>query len=806
MRKQNIIAMLSLLCIGTIALSIGGCTEPQVGSSTSSSDLTSEVVVKENRQVSLKGDEIKKQYFLNDTIEVSNVDLEFYNGALESERFEVIKPDGSISTDTALTFDTVGTYTFKFYLELYKEIIYAEQAVEVVEWADSYAELDLLSVDCRDTYCEGNTFFAPEIASLDYFGNTVIGQYSCSITPSGEEIFEDIYHLETPGEYKLKFTYEFGDRMFYGYKTFLCNNESFSIIGTETTANYGIDGVNLNLKEGETFFVNRVIDLSKTTRADTLIAIQLNPQSQAEEKGLPDAMIINFTFTDIYDDSNSFTISLRKRWDLESYREWADPQSYLYAAASEQQFGGFNNGTFNTTGYLTDFSMVGKPIEKTLFLMMDYESRSIYTTNSMTTDVKVADLDDENVYNGKGDYDKVLWSGFKTGECYLSITAEDYRSANKMCNINIKSILGVETLAGEKVHFASGEEETMCNLGENISLSDREIIFGGESYSAMLSGYYTPSNEFIETNEISLMEEGTYRVVYTTNVEDKPVFAIHSIHVADKKLVLDKPLFGAYPLNSTFIVPNGQVKLLKENYATEVSIVKPDGTIVNETTLTLDQEGTYQLKYAVVGAMFTFEEVVRIQALNNVPYATGNDESTMIDNNAAISGGWGNGMLGMDIVAGDSVTINQVIDWSTDAAADTGAYQLFYFCMDNWTAQEYVGKSLEIKLTNAENASDYLRFEILIGEDSLIDINIYDESGALLSSIPFVYMTAKDTTDLATKMIAFKINKDILTISGHSVDRKASVPLDFEKAVVTIGTQTGISVDFRIIGNAMDWQ
>ncbi len=297
----------------------------------------------------------------------------------------------------------------------------------------------------------GKDFFAgqkldvPE-ATLLCGGESYVSNSALVLFPSGKASYRSEITLEESGAYTVEYAADRNGHTIRARTGFTVQSETFSVGDAKSAAFYGRnevyapdkEGIVLSIVRGDRFTYNRTIDLSGKTKEDLTLRFFATPQ----QEGQADILDFVITFTDIYDSSNFVEIHVKT---LSHLGRWADAQAYVTAGANGQVQMGLENGLAhkgNDYGYPAYFSMVGRPYqggsvgEDTFDLSFDYAERKVFVADSCYGgDTMVADLDDPAYYTD-------LWAGFTTGECYVSISGENYQSSSM--NLVITEIDGYD--------------------------------------------------------------------------------------------------------------------------------------------------------------------------------------------------------------------------------------------------------------------------------------------------------------------------------------------------------------------------
>ncbi|MBO4594679.1 MAG: hypothetical protein J5697_03145 [Clostridia bacterium] len=200
------------------------------------------------------------------------------------------------------------------------------------------------------------------------------------------------------------------------------------------------------------------IDLNKLTRDIPLIEFF----GDAASLGVKAFTAINIRLTDAYDPTNVVTVNCVEKTDGSIHG------SYIKTGAVGQTMGGLYGGWQTIWGFPGLFDFRGKPelgnLENAILsISFDYAEKRLYSANSYSPwsvevhDYMIADFDDPNYY-------LTLWSGFTTGECYLSVSISGI--AGTSAEYTIISIAGT-SFAGDEHIFVGGDPEITVDIPES---------------------------------------------------------------------------------------------------------------------------------------------------------------------------------------------------------------------------------------------------------------------------------------------------------------------------------------------------
>lgn len=266
-------------------------------------------------------------------------------------------------------------------------------------------------------------------------GETVVdSEYAYLVFPSGKAMDKSPVVLNEEGVYELVYTATVGGNKIKAVKAFTVSKQVYKVSGEKSSVYYGshaalpaLEGVVLNLANGDKFIYDEIIDISDNTKNDALVTFSMFTAS----KGAADVSEMVVTFTDIYDDNNYFSIYVK---NVAEYGDWALRQSYLTAGATDQIPGGWENAPSgsnfhvnNVYGFPVLFTMAGSPADialgyDVLTLSYDYATLAAYTTDQIYPGSNmIAQFDDSDTFFNP-------WKGFESGKVRMSITGVDFKS------------------------------------------------------------------------------------------------------------------------------------------------------------------------------------------------------------------------------------------------------------------------------------------------------------------------------------------------------------------------------------------
>lgn len=319
-------------------------------------------------------------------------------------------------------------------------------------WGMNAKALDAEITGCeiQENYNYGESFVMPD-GKVSYKGEEKEAESRYLLFPSGKANESEEIVLSEDGEYQVVFKAHFDGAMITAQKSFVVSKRLLAVNSEKSTASVVDDKISVSLVPDDVFTYNKALDLSTATKEKPL----LNMEFQPVETGTADAVNVKIRFTDLYDEENYVTITLKV---VEG--AWANGQIYISAgAANQSQVGVENledptqtnihrNDIFGTPVY---FSMVGLPnsaLDTQLKIYLDYAEKALYVDREIYSGAQnrlIVDLDDAKYFGTE------IWEGFTTGEVKMTVFAENYQSTS--CNFTISEI------NGETGFSATGDNE-----------------------------------------------------------------------------------------------------------------------------------------------------------------------------------------------------------------------------------------------------------------------------------------------------------------------------------------------------------
>lgn len=426
--------------------------------------------------------------------------------------------------------------------------------------------------------------------------------------PDGARVnSSDMITLDKIGEYKVSYLVRYD--MTYSYiQYFTVNYNNSDLFTTEdmgVVINSNSDSGNLypnkatgitisaSMEGGQASY-NRIIDLSTSTKNDSLIELMVLPS----QVGKLDLWQFTIRLTDVYDPKNYVDISVFKG-------SWGNEWSYVKAGSSEQVLSGWENGAVLTaynTGTPIAFSFTGESQlgTESIKLYFDYQERAIYVDNIKRAGYsygnQVIDLDSLDCFS-----ENTLWKGFSTGEVNMSIHFE-YLQTNQ-AKLLVKSIAGVD-LSGDwvtdleaphiNVDLQEYDSSTIPSglVGLNYPILPAKAfdkIDGLINYQVKVYRDYQTAKQTevaIVDNSFIPSEAGLYSIVYRStdssgNFSEKAVKIPVLTTLDDLDYLFAEPLINSSYVGKIYSLPKGEALGGAGNKEVKIKIIDPSGQIVD---------------------------------------------------------------------------------------------------------------------------------------------------------------------------------------------------------------------------------
>ena len=389
------------------------------------------------------------------------------------------------------------------------------------------------------------------------------------------------FSFDMAGEYTLIYEAKDANSKYYKEEIELFVADKLWRVGNEkSTVEYGTVGATsallVGLAKNDKLTFTKPIDVSNLSRADALITAFVNPSTV----GTYEFDKLKFTFTDIYDSTQTLTIQGTRSTSSDQQR----CTSYWTAAGTGQTLGGWdananggagkfvNNvafgirGTANITASF--YSQKGDWSKRPIIFSDVVADTTAFTLGFDPTDMKVtianrmiADLNDPAYYASEP-----LWNGFPSGKVRLTVEALDCIS--EVANFAITKLYGYEEGFGVENKYVEKDapiitvdvDEKYVSLNNGRYAFTAPAVVGG-NYPVPTATAFDENNGYVSTktkvyynysseksrieypivnNSFKVDIPGSYAVVYTA--EDYMGNVAERVYWITAKSELEDPL------------------------------------------------------------------------------------------------------------------------------------------------------------------------------------------------------------------------------------------------------------------------
>lgn len=406
------------------------------------------------------------------------------------------------------------------------------------------AEITGISVPYQQTL--GSSVSLPSTVTVSYSGRTHVAINGEITDPSGKTVsLGDELSFDQTGEYIVKYFFNTNgiarmvQRQIVVVKGYFTENgnEVIKASAADPLA-CGQDGIIVNLTDGPEFLYNKPVDLRKSGADGLTNIIELDSVlGTFDESGkyVPDAGAVWVRLTDCYNPNVYIELRMGKSVDY-------DGAFFPAVRSFNQDPTGLDTGTklllmdqryvvlddvqyrlwHNESGYANEgFPNARVALEGGFTWKYDYETMRVYvcwtTAGGEEEKHLITDLDELLIYD-KGN----VFPGWTTGEVYVSLYAEDYRSDTARNEII--------SIGEDKTSLLYGKEYKDSVAPEVTVLSEKTTETG--IYGAVGDTVTIPRAEAIDINLTGTLDVAVY-TGFGTN-------AVQNVSVSDGKFVLDK--------------------------------------------------------------------------------------------------------------------------------------------------------------------------------------------------------------------------------------------------------------------------
>lgn len=522
--------------------------------------------------------------------------------------------DGVLANNQTLTLDQAGTYT----------IIVApidenanKQQSYTFEASEEYPKVNINNFDVK----LGDVLELPQQTVL-FDGKTYtydnVVYYSNGIAYKGES-----FEIDQAGLYVVKYRFVRNNDIYEYSLSFVVNDtiysfgsESSSAFLGETRYDESQSGLNIFLKQGDTFTYNKVIDISDNTKDVLLLELLVTPLMA----GTQELQEFQVVFTDIYDPTNYITLDFLDHKDM---RE----ACYAKIAPAGEELSGYSPdkstyyvkdwGTFFRTSLYGLEDVVNCPIK----LWFDSETKEMFVSHGTNIKRLISDLDDYSCYGN-------IWEGFTTGECIMTIKGVSWKSAQ--AGFFLKTVDG-EDVTSSNYYDTEGPSITL-NLGgyteNNLPLAvvdTKYPLFEGnaiDSYTGKATlhtevyldyGKNTQKQICVYNGAFIPYRSGEYTIVYSAcdhygNRSEK-LLTVNAVKQMPTLNIECDAATGAI-VGKTYTVPTAVVSGGCGNIEVVAYIERDGSYVIADKELIFETAGEYRIKYIATDYLGNTEELI----------------------------------------------------------------------------------------------------------------------------------------------------------------------------------------------------
>ncbi|MBQ9714508.1 MAG: hypothetical protein IJV83_04215 [Clostridia bacterium] len=475
--------------------------------------------------------------------------------------------------------------------------------------------IELNTTEISEKYFLNDSLQIPASITVEYQGKSYTLNDGVVYYPSGTAYKQNEYALNQLGEYEVLYTTTVDGKVLQATQKFSVIEKNWNITKAESSVEYGeltiaksdyTHGLKVSLIDGDTFYYNVPVDLSKNAVTDIITIHSAQTTSTARVQN------IIVRATDCYDADTYVDFylyyapggSIYARAGASCNDDTGLIQSDTYENASNRKIV-YIDGVRYAAWFSTWGASMGTGDKATS------ESGFTWRYNSDTKEVrvqqsrspeggnKVTELANVDIYG------EDIFKGFTTGEVYLSIFAQNYTAAT--ADFEIACIDGK---TGEDLTITDYEDKkapTLCvdytptignavyvAQGEEVEIFDATAmdVSGANVESCVYYNYESTkrSSVYVENGKFTATKPGAYTIVYTATdlfgnktVEKVIVnsvatengkaidFAVEQLSVihAGEQTALPaytvKGLNGDVTVEMRIIAPNGEVEEIQGN-------------------------------------------------------------------------------------------------------------------------------------------------------------------------------------------------------------------------------------------------
>ncbi|MBQ2883490.1 MAG: hypothetical protein IJE43_06940 [Alphaproteobacteria bacterium] len=343
--------------------------------------------------------------------------------------------------------------------------------------AENNSTLITSEVDLTGTYYRSDLFEVPKMNFT--VGNETVVAEAVVTSPSGSKFTGEQFYLDSRGEYTIEYTATLNGKKYSKIEKFIADLKVFETSKGEEEVQVSsnpyyteAEGQLINLSPGSTFYYNEVIDATAFTGATPIVNFYVIPDVQGTE----DISTVYIKLTDKYNPDNYLIFK-----GLYSAVAYGYPAVFWNAGNDEMGLLGIDMWSGRVSGGWTGCVRSSFCAHEIYTAEGAYNSACDITLNYATKSVTAAGTSTPVIDLDNPEHFDIIWEGFTTGECYLSMWADGYKSTSP-AKILVTAIAGKETKNIANVAVEDTEAPVInIDFGE-YSKEELPVGIAGEVY------------------------------------------------------------------------------------------------------------------------------------------------------------------------------------------------------------------------------------------------------------------------------------------------------------------------------------
>lgn len=503
----------------------------------------------------------------------------------------------------------------------------------------------------------------PASVSVEYEG-TRTANNGVIVFPDGNIVNAGKVRLNQAGAYQLRYFFDLSGVSYtvvqnievYSEYYNLSNPNGGEIIvsDAENPLYCGKDGIIANLKSGTTFLYNKVVDLRQAGEDGLSNIIEIDARYGHFEDGVytPDCLEAWVRVTDCYNPNLYIELRMQNAYLYNGalypgVRTNSQPVTGMDKGITQVlgssriiQLDGFNYRVWQKEGSM-NVGLYNMSTQLTTGAVWKYDmaTKRVYLTYNNKENFLVTDLDEPLIYT-----DGAFFSGFTTGEVYVSVYANGYESAVAQTEIisigndNLKAISGqsyVDNVAPQITvdQVKTTETGVYGAVGDTFavpSATARDVNLVGGVDVAVYRGYgtKTQTNVSVVNGKFTMNRKDLYTIVYTakdkTGNVGTEIFTVSALNTDDSRaitlnLLKEGNISAGEPVTDLYEVVNS-INLPTDEVKVSIKVESEKQTLTGkgkDFSFTPYFAGDYTLTFTYTDGVFEYEKSVTLRCENS---------------------------------------------------------------------------------------------------------------------------------------------------------------------------------------------